>query len=240
MKAEGPRLGILLFCFALQGCDGFSTSSASSLSAFRPSPWYAAEGNSESEKSGIGSSGESVGVKKTSRSLLFDRFDTFGMGLKPKAEKAQEERSTATKKSDQIFFSLKTCAFFTLYMFYRAYRGFFVILPAVFKEVYRKLENAVDSPFVEDSSSIGPKGEEASLRTRVTVSVVASIVTLSYMINGASRVALKFIRTIIKTSSPSSSFSAAAEKMQENEKIFMKYSKKEENGGKINGDGLAP
>lgn len=234
----------ILFSYALRGADGFSNirPATKALSMSRLLPLYSAEGNSETDGSGVESSGENTGIKKASRNLL-DRVDTFGLSLKPKAVQAQEKRSTATKKSDQFFYSLQSCGLFTSYICYRAYRGFFVILPAVFREVYRKLENAVDNPFTEDSIADGsPNSEKRSLRTRVTVSVVAGIVTVSYFINGVWRVALKFIRTVIKTSSPSSSFSAAADEMQENESIFMEYSKGEGNFRQVNGssDGLAP
>mmetsp|Transcript_11220 Transcript_11220/g.17212 ORF Transcript_11220/g.17212 Transcript_11220/m.17212 type:complete len:248 (-) Transcript_11220:55-798(-) len=233
---------ILLF-YGFQGSDGFSSTrpSTGALSISRPSPLYSAEGNTERNDSDNESTGKITEIKKTSRNLL-DRIDTFGMSLKPKAVQAQEKRSTATKKLNKFLYSLQSCGFFTSYIFYRAYRGFFLILPAVFGEVYRKLENAVDNPFTEDSQGGSLDSEKRSLRTRVTVSIVAGVVTLSYMINGAWRVLVKFIITGIKTSSPSSSFSAAADEMQESETIFMEYSKKGGNFRKINGtpDGLAP
>ena len=39
-------------------------------------------------------------------------------------------------------FRFKANALWMLYIIYRGYRGFFVILPAVFREVYRQLEES--------------------------------------------------------------------------------------------------
>ena len=70
-----------------------------------------------------------------------------------------------------------------MYIIYRGYRCFFVILPAVFKEVYRQLEESDlvmdaygDEEEVENGggSSSGEVGEKKPLRlrTRITTSIL--------------------------------------------------------------------
>ena len=74
-----------------------------------------------------------------------------------------------------------------------------MILPAVFKEVYRQLE---ESDLVmdaygdeEEEEDVGNNGEIKSLRlrTRITTSVLTSILTLSYVVSGGIRVIGKFV-----------------------------------------------
>jgi len=117
-----------------------------------------------------------------------------------------------------------------MYIIYRGYRGFFVILPAVFREVYRQLE---ESDLVMDAygdeeeevenggggSSSGEVGEKKPLRlrTRITTSILSSILTMSYVVSGGIRVLGKFIQTLTNTTSVESSLEAAADEMADNE-----------------------
>jgi len=48
---------------------------------------------------------------------------------------AKEKAGEAKDKSQYILLSTKFCGILALFIMYRAYRGFFVILPSVFKEV---------------------------------------------------------------------------------------------------------
>lgn len=86
-----------------------------------------------------------------------------------------------------------------MYIIYRGYRGFFVILPAVFKEVYRQLEesdlvmDAYGDEEEEDGGSSRGGGEVGEkkplrLRTRITTSILTSILTMSYVVSGGIRV----------------------------------------------------
>jgi len=156
---------------------------------------------------------------------------------------AQENRFSHRAKS--IFFSLKSCALFSLFIVYRAYRGFFVLLPVVFRQSYAKLKASVDSPFVEEADEknnssqvldedINPQTGQVRLRTRVVVSILSMIVVASFVVNGALEVLLKFLTTIRKTSSIETSFEAAAEKVLINEDKVQKYTVKK-GGMKING-----
>lgn len=138
---------------------------------------------------------------KTSTSLL-QTIDKLGMKLKPLAQ-AAHEKSTDVKSSNvngstnkgntltSILYSIKSNILWMLYIVYRGYRGFFVILPAVFREVFRQLEesNVAMDAFDEDEDG-GAAVEQKSmrLRTRVTISVLSGILTLSYVVSGALRV----------------------------------------------------
>jgi hypothetical protein len=180
---------------------------------------------------------------------LLQRIDDAGMSLKPKAMEAKEKLTNLRKPSKKLRYTLQSCALFALFILYRAYRGFFVILPAVFREVYKTMEKTVESPFSDLEEpvdlDVNPKTGKLRLRTAVTVSILAGIVTLSYTITGAFRVLASFVRTISKTSSPSLSFLAAANEMETNESkiINLTNKKKEKIGTKVNGDaldGMAP
>ena len=186
---------------------------------------------------------------------LLQRLDDAGMSLKPKALEAKEKVSVMRKPSKKLRYTLQSCTLFTLFILYRAYRGFFVILPAVFREVYATMEKTVETPFtdLEESNSavvvvandINPKTGKVRWRTVMTVSVLAGIVTISYALSGAIQVVKSFLRTIFKTSSPSMSFLAAANEMETNESKIMNIAKKNnrQKSVKINGDpvdGLAP
>lgn len=178
---------------------------------------------------------------------LLQRIDDAGMSLKPKAMEAKEKLSTLRKPSKKLRYTLQSCALFALFILYRAYRGFFVILPAVFREVYKTMEKTVESPFsdVEESLDldVNPKTGKLRLRTAITVSILAGVVTLSYTITGAARVLASFVRTISKTSSPSLSFLAAANEMETNESKIIKLTNKKKMVNKVNGDaldGMAP
>ena len=96
-----------------------------------------------------------------------------------------------------------------LYIFYRGYRGFFVILPAVFREVYRQLDESDlvmdaygdDDEKEEDEKEhaltadagqqVSPQQQQqppARWRTRITISVLSMVLTSSYVFSGAFRV----------------------------------------------------
>lgn len=194
---------------------------------------------------GIDSDGEK-------RSLLAT-IDDAGLSLKPRAETAIAKLALAETRGRKVKFLVQTCLLYTGFILYRAYRGFFVILPAVFRKVYQTLERAVDSaPFDngdvpstsvsrksdnDENDDINPETGKVRWRTRVTVSILASIVTASYVVGGAIRVASRFTRNLLSTSNVSESLQAAAEEQEENEtKIMRRLTINfETNGGKING-----
>lgn len=193
---------------------------------------------------------------KTKSKSFVDILEQTGQRLMPMALEAKEQsmiiRNQYTTTMDKRFshraksflYSVKSCVLFSLFILYRAYRGFFVLLPAVFQQSYAKLKAAVDSPFVEEeiildntlegTEDINPRTGQVRLRTRVVVSILSMIVVTSFVINGALEVLGKFLSTIRKSRSMETSFEAAAEKVLINEDKVQKYTvnKKE---GKVNG-----
>jgi hypothetical protein len=142
-------------------------------------------------------------VRSSSTSLL-ESIDKLGMKLKPLALAAHNRsidiKSTNVNGSSSqgssfksLLYSVQSNMLWMLYIIYRGYRGFFVILPAVFKEVFRQLEEsnvAVDAFGDENGQDLSTASGQRPmrLRTRVTISVLSSILTLSYVISGAFRV----------------------------------------------------
>ena len=182
--------------------------------------------------------------KKTSS--LFEKMDHFGQSLKPRAVDKKNELANAHTRAQKLWLGTQTCVYFFLFILYRAYRGFFVLLPAVFKEVYAKMET-LDSPFVDEpgQQDVNPNTGKIRLRTRITVSVLAAMVTMTYVVGGMVNVLMKFFKALTQTSSPASSFEAAANETGKYEDKILKMTKKDGNetsygkpGGSL--DSLAP
>jgi hypothetical protein len=157
---------------------------------------------------------------------LLEKFDRMGLAMKPKAVVARDMASSLqeSNKLKSIVYTCKACLLILLFILYRAYRGFFFLLPAVFKEVYDKLESAIESPFDEEDKnvSVDPDTEKVRLRTRITVSILSGLVTTSYMVGGACRVLVRFVKSLCSTSSVEKSFEAAADQVMVNEKQISK------------------
>jgi hypothetical protein len=151
-----------------------------------------------------------------SKSLLTVLND-YGQSLKPKAQKATANAYQTDSKGKKVIYTLQTCVYYLAFIFFRGYRGFFVLLPAVFRQVYARLENAIDYELDEDDKMLATSSSKAKWSTKITVSLLAGIVTASYVIGGMLRVFGKFIRTMTETSSVRGSFEAAADQVEQNE-----------------------
>lgn len=107
-----------------------------------------------------------------------------------------------------------------------------MILPEVFKEVRRKVRSAVDMSVFDDeyennydqpsknegqARDVNPETGKTRWRTSVAVSILASIITVFYVVQGATIVLRMFIGTSTKTSSLSGSLLAAADEVETNE-----------------------
>lgn len=185
---------------------------------------------------GLTGEGTEDGSKET-KSLAV-AVDDLAQSLKPEAQKAAVKSAEATKMRRKIAFSLKSYSCYLLFILYRGYRGIFVLSPAVFRRVYAKLKDAIDSDLddgdgIEASPADSPP--KVSWRTRLTVSVLAGIVTFSYFLGGALRVIGKFFRTIANTTSASQSFEAAVDELVDHEGRVGGYGK-----GNVNGDSPSP
>jgi hypothetical protein len=151
-------------------------------------------------------------------------IDKKGQSLKPAAAKASAKSTLVEGRWPKLRYHLQSCILYSLFIVYRAYRGFFVILPAVFRETFRKMETVVDgNPFDDAGPDIirfgGPP--RTTWRTRVTVSVLAVVVTASYVLGGFLRVMMAMIRGAQHGNIPQS-FADAASVQERNEKMLLK------------------
>lgn len=171
-------------------------------------------------------------VRAETKSFL-ERIDSAGLRLKTKAL-ASKSKAMATDISgvDKIIETIKACALISLFILYRAYRGFFVILPQVFRRVYDILGDSVDPHPFEDEE-IGVNGDGSAKkrkRTTFTVSILASILTVSYVLGGAFRVVKSFLDTAITSKNIMYSFEAAGDEVVSNEgKILKRIARMSEN-----------
>lgn len=170
---------------------------------------------------------------------ILQKVDEFGLNLKPRAAEANERAQSVTdSRSQKILFTAKSCLLYSAFILYRAYRGFFVILPAVFQEVYRKMDMTLNDPFTDEDSA--PKVEhkrKIPLRNAVVVSFVSFFVTLSYTVTGAYKVLAKFVATVTRTSAVEPAFQAAADEILTNEGKILKMTNEKQ---VVNGEELAP
>mmetsp|Transcript_16883 Transcript_16883/g.21070 ORF Transcript_16883/g.21070 Transcript_16883/m.21070 type:complete len:266 (+) Transcript_16883:48-845(+) len=185
------------------------------------------------EKTTSGGSGGTTSMTKPPKPLL-QRFDDFGMSLKPRAYSSRETARVQTERSKRFLYSARACAYLFLFIAYRGYRGFFVLLPAVFREVFRKLKGAVDTPFNdggEDGKVGSGGGGDGNVGTTIVVSILAGILTLSYVVTGGLKVLMMFLRTVTRTKSVETAFENAADEMLTNEEKIKSVS----NPSKLNG-----
>jgi hypothetical protein len=174
------------------------------------------------------------------RKTFWQTVDDVGLDLKPRAERANAKAALAESKARKLRYMAQACALYALFILYRAYRGFFVIIPIVFRETFRKLEAAVDEdPFGDweeestttSASSLNTTSSEDLTfrwRTRITISALATVLTASYVLGGAIRVGTKLVRSLIRGSNLVRSFSDAADTQERNEDRILKRIKKEE------------
>ena len=178
----------------------------------------------QQQPSSSSNSNQSNPRRRTFQSLL-RTVDEMGLGLKSRAVLANAKASLAESKSARFFYTVKSCACFALFILYRAYRGFFIIAPAVFRAARDKLETVVDEAPFEDrlyySSSSTESLQNKNWKTRITVSVLAVIVTTSYLLGGAVRVVGKLIQSgLASRDGPRSWHDAAAEQERNEAKLL--------------------
>jgi len=180
---------------------------------------------------------------------LLERMDEVGQKLKPMAIDAKDASVAAADvdKSKAFLYTIKSCVLFGLFIAYRAYRGLFVLLPAVFRETYSKLESSsILAPFVDEdeldgaSRDINPETGKVRFRTRATVAVLSMMITLSYVVSGAWRVLSMLFKTLLAKGSMKNSLEAAADEVLVNEDKIKKITKQDdddEKNGRVNGSG---
>jgi hypothetical protein len=156
------------------------------------------------------SSMEQSGKSKSINELLSE----LGGSFKSKAEETGDKSKQASTKKGKILNAFVSSLYYLLFFVYRAYRGFFVLMPAVFKRVYAKLETAMEGDMLEEESEkTGPDGK-ISWKTRLTVTMCAVVVTGSYAVGGCIQIMNTFIRAVLNNKSIPDSFKAVAEAME--------------------------
>ena len=122
---------------------------------------------------------------------LIARFNNFGLSLKDRSRRQREALKGANlmmKLPRGAYVAALSLAFVA----YRAYRGFFVVLPAVYGEVYAQAlaqatEEHVSIRGVEVADDIDPKTGKLRMRSRVVMNVGALAFMGALVVGGAVR-----------------------------------------------------
>ena len=127
----------------------------------------------------------------TAKPSLFARFNNFGLSLKDRSRRQREALKGANlllKLPRGAYVAALSLAFVA----YRAYRGFFVVLPAVYGEVYAQAlaqatEEHVSIRGVEVADDIDTKTGKLRMRSRVVMNVGALAFMGALVVGGAVR-----------------------------------------------------
>ena len=133
---------------------------------------------------------------------IFARFNNFGLSLKDRSRRQREALKGANlllKLPRGVYVAALSLAFVA----YRAYRGFFVVLPAVYGEVYAQAlaqatEEHVSIRGVEVADDIDPKTGKLRLRSRVVMNVGALAFMGALMVGGAVRAPLRIAAACLR------------------------------------------
>ena len=139
---------------------------------------------------------------EASKPSLFARFNTFGLSLKDRSRRQREALKGANlllKLPRGMYVAALSLAFLA----YRAYRGFFVVLPAVYGEVYAQAlaqatEEHVSIRGVEVADDIDPKTGKLRLRSRVVMNVGALAFMGALMVGGAVRAPIRIAAACLR------------------------------------------
>jgi len=168
----------------------------------------------------------------TYRSLL-SLINDIGNNFKDMAEKATARGYLSEDQYKKILYAAKACLYYTIFIIYRSYRGFFVLLPITVRQVYKKMNDVMNtenlSMLENNDGATTTVRKSNNWRTKLTVSMLTSVVTISYIFGGALEMITKFFQTITKTSNVTKSFEAAADEMVNFEGRISRV-------GKINGE----
>ena len=133
---------------------------------------------------------------------IFARFNNFGLSLKDRSRRQREALKGANlllKLPRGAYVAALSLAFVA----YRAYRGFFVVLPAVYGEVYAQAlaqatEEHVSIRGVEVADDIDPKTGKLRMRSRVVMNVGALAFMGALMVGGAVRAPIRIAAACLR------------------------------------------
>jgi hypothetical protein len=137
-----------------------------------------------------------------SKPSLVARFNNFGLSLKDRSRRQREALKGANlllKLPRGAYVAALSLAFVA----YRAYRGFFVVLPAVYGEVYAQAlaqatEEHVSIRGVEVADDIDPKTGKLRMRSRVVMNVGALAFMGALMVGGAVRAPIRIAAACLR------------------------------------------
>ena len=130
-------------------------------------------------------------------------FDAWGLGLKARAYAARDGAGLAPDGTRALALRCKFAGLLALFIVYRAYRGFFVVLPAVYGEVYAQAlaqatEEHVSIRGVEVADDIDPKTGKLRLRSRVVMNVGALAFMGALVVGGAVRAPIRIAAACLR------------------------------------------
>ena len=133
---------------------------------------------------------------------LFARLNNLGLSLKDRSQR-QREALKGAKLLMKLPRGAYVAALSLAFVAYRAYRGFFVVLPAVYGEVYAQAlaqatEEHVSIRGVEVADDIDPKTGKLRLRSRVVMNVGALAFMGALMVGGAVRAPLRIAAACLR------------------------------------------
>ena len=184
-------------------------------------PITSTDANSNSNDTGNEmSSTTSTSTTTTTTKSIFHTIDEWAQQLKvaalqSNAKAAIVTTASGTRRWSKYRYYIQACLYYTLFLTYRAYRGLFIILPAVFRETFRKLQNAIEETPFEDattgSTSTSTENNDTTttittgtadtpppmpIRTRMTISIIAAFVLGTYVVGGAIRVVTAMVQSM--------------------------------------------
>lgn len=112
---------------------------------------------------------------------LTGRIHTWGGKLKTGAVAAQLRFGAAKAPMKPVHLA-QCVTFYLLFVAYRAYRGFFVIIPAVFSQVKGRLRAGIVEAETELNADVDPQTGKLRRRSAMLISFGAAIVTGIYSI----------------------------------------------------------
>lgn len=115
---------------------------------------------------------------------LSGKIHEVGLGLKTRGMAYRDRMQEAQGIMPKVGFAAGAVFNMVLFTMYRAYRGFFIILPAVFIEVRRKIETD-EFAAIEVADDLDPKSGKLRLRSAILMNICAVLFTVVLIIRTA-------------------------------------------------------
>lgn len=115
---------------------------------------------------------------------LSGKIHEVGLGLKTRGMAYRDRMQEAQGIMPKVGFAAGAMLNMVLFTIYRAYRGFFIILPAVFIEVRRKIETD-EFASLEVADDLDPKSGRLRLRSAILMNIGAIVFTAVLLIRTA-------------------------------------------------------